>query len=306
MRHLPEARKLLEEVGKIDYREYNYRDLTKIIDQYDVLVPSLNVMLDKRLLRKALKLKLIATPSTGIDHIDLETVKDLNIHVISLRGEYDFLKTITATAEYTFGLLLSLVRNITFAFDSVKEGNWRRAQFRGYELRNKILGVIGYGRLGEMVSRYAQAFGMKVIACDPYKKIKDSWVEQMDLDKLLKRADIIAIHVSLNDETKGLLSQREFSLMKKGIFIINTSRGAVIDEKELFKALQEEKVKGAALDVLAKELKGKIKDNPLVKYARTHKNLIITPHIGGATYESQKKAYTFIAKKIKKNIKEGK
>ena len=297
--HLPEAKQILESVGEVTYAEYKYPQLLQVIGGFDTLLPSLDVRLDEKMLMCAKRLKLIATPSTGTDHIDLKSAEKMGIKVISLKGEYELLKKITATAELTIGLLLALVRRIPFAFDCVKQGKWSSQDFRGNELFGKTLGIIGYGRLGEMVARYANSFGMQVIAYDPYKTIQETSVKQVDFEALLHSADIITLHVHLNDETKGLISEKAFSLMKDGVYIINTSRGAVIDEGLLLEALQSGKVKGAALDVLAGECEGKLQNHPLIGYARNHSNLIITPHIGGVTYESQKKAYTLIAQKIK-------
>jgi len=296
--HLPEVKKRLASVGSVTYSSCGYRELSSRLAGYDVFIPSLNVRLDASLLHRAEGLKLIATPSTGTDHIDLEEAKRLGITVISLKDEYEFLKNVSATAELAFGLLLALVRHIPSAFESVCDGSWGNGEFRGRELDGKTMGIIGYGRLGEKVSRYAHAFGLQVIACDPYRRVKDSWVRQVRLGTLLAKSDIISVHVHLNGETRRMIGAKEFARMKPGVYIVNTSRGAVIDEQELLKALKTGWVAGAAQDVLADELGGKIKNNPLVRYARTADNLIITPHLGGVTLESQRKAYTFLVRKI--------
>ncbi|MFH0797500.1 MAG: NAD(P)-dependent oxidoreductase [Candidatus Omnitrophota bacterium] len=297
--HLAEIRRLLEELGTVDYSRFGYDALLKKIGGYDILIPSLDIMLDRRMLEAAGRLKAIATPSTGIDHIDCDTARERGIAVLSLRGEYRFLKKVSATAELAFGLLLSVSRRIPFAFDAVRSGVWQSADFRGNELKGKTLGIIGYGRLGEMVSRYGRAFGMKILAYDSYRKVKDTWVRQVALPVLLRRADAISVHVIFNGETRGLLGTREFAVMKRGVFLINTSRGAVIDEQALLAALNDGTVKGAGLDVLADELQERTAENPLIRYARTHDNLIITPHMGGVTHESQAKAFSFIIGKIR-------
>ena len=299
VKHLPGIKKLLSEIGRVDYRSYNYQNLKKAIARYNVLIPSLNVMLDQDLLCKGTRLKLIATPSTGIDHINLAAAEKMGIKVISLKGDVRFLKTVTATAEHTFGLLLALIRRTPFAFASVQKGHWNSAGFRGVELRGKKLGIIGYGRLGKMVARYGRAFEMTVAAYDPYRKTGRGPVKQVGLETLLRNSDIISLHVPLNRETRKLIAAREFSLMKRGSFLLNTSRGAVIDEAALLAQLENGRLAGAALDVLAEELLGKIKENPLVKYSRTHQNLLITPHLGGVTGESQAKAFRHIIRKIR-------
>jgi D-3-phosphoglycerate dehydrogenase len=298
--HIPEARQILESVGEVTYAQYKYPRLLEIIGKYDALLPSLDIYLDERLLQRAERLKLIATPSTGTDHIDLKSAAKFGIEVVSLKNDTEFLKKVTATAELAFGLILSITRRIPFAFDSVKQGKWSSKDFRGHELLDKTLGIIGYGRLGEMMARYGHAFGMRILACDPYKTICEDFVTQVDFEALLRSADIITIHVHMNEETRGLISKRAFSTMKQGVYIVNTSRGAVIDEGVLLQALELGKVAGAALDVICGELEGNFEHHPLIRYARTHDNLIITPHMGGVTYESQAKAYTFTARKIQR------
>lgn len=298
--HIPEAKRILESVGEVTYAEYKYHRLFEAIGEYDALLPSLDVYLDQKLLQRARRLKLIATPSTGTDHIDLKSAAKFGIEVMSLKNDIDFLKKVTATAELAFGLILSITRRIPYAFDSVKQGAWKSKDFRGHELLDKTLGIIGYGRLGEMMARYAHAFGMCVLACDPYKIVHEDFVTQVDFETLLRSADIITIHVHLNEETNGMLSERAFSLMKEGVYIVNTSRGAVMDEEALLRALESGKVAGAALDVICGELEGDFENHPLICYARTHDNLIITPHMGGVTYESQAKAYIFTARKIQR------
>ena len=192
-----------------------------------------------------------------------------------------------------------MVRRIPFAFDAVKEGRWSREDYRGNTLFGKTLGIIGYGRLGEIMARYGNALGMKVLAVDPYKQIDVRYAEPVSLDELLKRSDVISVHVHLNEETKGMIGRDEINRMKDGVIIINTARGAVIDEDAFVEGLICGKIGGAGIDVIADETLRNIKDTPLVEYARRHQNLVITPHIGGATIEAQKLTYLKIAEKVK-------
>jgi D-3-phosphoglycerate dehydrogenase len=298
--HIPEAKLILESVGDVTYAEHKYPQLLEVIGDYDALLPSLDIHLDKSLLQRAKRLKLIATPSTGTDHIDLRSAAEFGIEVMSLKNDIEFLKKVTATAELAFGLILSITRRIPFAFDSAKQAKWSSRDFRGHELLDKTLGIIGYGRLGEMMARYAHAFGMHVSACDPYKTIREDFVTQVDFETLLRSADILTVHVHLNEETRGLISERAVSTMKQGVFLVNTSRGAVIDEAALLRALESGKLAGAALDVICGELEGDFENHPLIQYAQAHDNLILTPHVGGVTYESQAKAYAFTARKIQR------
>jgi len=300
--HVPEAVAILSSVGKLDCRRAAYATLKKILPFYDVFIPSLSVRIDRSLLSCAKRLRLIAAPSTGLDHIDQKAARACGIMVISLQGEYELLKTISATAEHTFALLLALVRQIPSAAQDVLAGNWRRARFRGHELQGKTMGILGYGRVGEMVSRYARAFGMDVVGCDPHRRIPDRWVRQVSFRTLLRVSDVLSVHVPLREETKYLLGQEAFALMKPGTVIVNTSRGDVIDEVALLHALRTGRIAGAALDVLSGELSGAVRSSPLVRYARTHPNLLITPHVGGVTWESQRKVLIHIARRVREFV----
>jgi D-3-phosphoglycerate dehydrogenase / 2-oxoglutarate reductase len=299
IRHLPESRALLEKHFKTTYMpEFSRPKLLKIIPDYDAVLTNIQTKYNKEFIDAAKNLTLIATPSTGTDHIDLNYAKTKGITVQSIKNDYDLLRDIPSTAEQAFLLMMASLRKLPAALNSVCSGNWARDEFRGREVNQRIVGIIGYGRLGEIFSRFAHAFNMKVIACDPYKKITDPWVTQMDMKELLKTAEIISLHLHLNDETRGMLGEKEFSLMRDGVFIVNTSRGAIIDENAFLKALESGKIEGAGIDVLSEELDVDISDIELVKYAKTHDNLIITPHVGGCTYDAQEKTSYFTIEKM--------
>ena len=311
MEHLPAARAILDAACDVVYAPtITDAELKTTIAGYDAIVTNLRQIIGKSVLDEAEKLRLIATPSTGTDHIDVEYAESKGIVVQSIKLDYDVLKTITSTAEHAFLLMLSCLRRLPFAFDSVRRGEWVRDEFCGREAEGRVVGIIGYGRLGEIFSRLAHGFGMKVIACDPSKTINDAWAKQVEMDELLKTAEIISIHVHLAPETEKLIGKREFGLMRKGVYLVNTSRGKLIDEEALLDALKSGKVECAGIDVLANELTGDINSDLLVEFSRTHKNLIITPHIGGMSSDAQEKAFShmvnklvvFLAnKKIKKN-----
>lgn len=243
---------------------------------------------------------LIASCTTGTDHIDNQ-----GIPLICLKGETKFLQSVYATAEHTFGLILSLVRRIPFAHNDVCKGNWEREAWQGSELHGKTLGIVGYGRVGKQVARFAEAFGMNVIINDNIKDatfIKKPQNERVRIDSLkdvLHYADIITVHVSLNEETRGMFGMKEFKQMKPTAYFINTSRGAVIEEGALLSALLEKRIAGAALDVATGE-----PDiwEQLRIYARTENNLILTPHCSGNTRESREKTQIFLANRIKDYI----
>lgn len=299
MEHLPASRAILEKCGKVTYAgKLPKKKLLALIPSYDAIVTNLQQRIDKDIVAAGKKLKLIATPSTGTDHIDTDAAESKGIVVQSLKYDYNVLRNITSTAEHAFLLMLACLRKLPFAFEAVRKGRWNSAEWRGREAAGRTVGIIGYGRLGAIFSRLARGFAMNVIACDPFKKIKDPWVRQVAMKELLKRAEIIAIHVHLTPKTRGLIGKNEFALMRKGVYLVNTSRGALIDESVFLNCLKSGKIACAGIDVLAGELGGRIAGQPLVRYARTHHNLIITPHVGGCTCDAQEKAFRHAAQKI--------
>jgi D-3-phosphoglycerate dehydrogenase / 2-oxoglutarate reductase len=166
-------------------------------------------------------------------------------------------------------------------------------------LHGKTAGVVGYGRIGRMVADYLRAFGMRVLAADPVvNRAPAPGVEMTSLEDLLERADLVTLHVSLTERTNGFFGKREFAAMKSGAWFINTSRGELIDESALLDALGSGRIAGAALDVLCDERSSGMNDHPLVAYARTHENLLITPHVGGCTLESMQHTEEFLAEKV--------
>jgi D-3-phosphoglycerate dehydrogenase len=265
----------------------------------DVLVLRLRYQIDQEWLHQSRGLRVIATPTTGLDHIDLQAAQSMGIKVISLKGEVDFLRTIQATSEHTWALLMSLLRHIPAAVSSVNGGDWNRNLFRGNELFGKNLGLLGLGRVGEKVARYAAAFGMRVAAYDPYRiDWVDGVVRADSMRELLRDSEILCVHVPLNEETTGMLGDDELSLLPRGAILVNTARGEVIDESALLKVLRNGHLAGAAVDVITGERQLQFDENELLAYSRQHQNLLITPHIAGATVESMAQTEVFIARKV--------
>ena len=250
-------------------------------------------------------LRWIVTPTTGLGHIDMTEAARRRIKVLSLKGETAFLKTISSTAELTWGLLLSLIRRIPTAHGDVLQGRWRRDPFQGRELAGKTLGIIGLGRLGVMVEGYGHAFGMKVIACDErdsvFANFSKTRVEQKCLDDLLLESDVVSLHLPLEERNIGFLNAKRMASMKPGAFFVNTSRGELVDETALLQALKEGTLAGAALDVLCEDSRwdrGVPEDHSLVKYARNHSNLLLTPHIGGYSSDAISKTRAYMVEKF--------
>lgn len=297
--YAPEAKKILESLGKVDYKTPNQKQIQTMIGTYDVAIVQLGVTYDEATLKRGTKLRIIGTATTGTDHIDLAAAKKLGIEVISLKNEIDFLKTIPSTAEHTWGLLLALMRNMLSACDDVRNGTWDGKLFVGTQLRGKTLGIVGVGRLGTIVAGYAKAFGLNVIGYD-ICKIPPSTCEQVSMEYLLHASDIVSLHVHLTDDTYHMIDADRLALMKPSAVLINTARGKIVDQKALLSALKRKHLAGYAADVLEQEMQfGKdCHRDPLVRYMATHHNVILTPHIGGRTTEARAATDIFIAKKL--------
>jgi len=272
-----------------------------------ILVVRLGYKIGSSWMDKMPNLKIIATPTTGLNHIDMEEAEKRGIKIISLRGHTAFLERITSTAEETLALMLALVRKLPWAFDDVKRGNWNRDAFKGHQLAEKTLGILGLGRLGKMVARYGHALGMKVIASDPNvtaDEMKQLGVGYVSMEELFRSADILSVHVLLTDETKNLVKERHLKLMKPEAVLINTARAEIIERGALEKALKEKWIAGAAVDVMWDEEGdgGHLKNSSLLEYAKINSNLLIAPHFGGATYEAMQITEEFIADLVKKEL----
>ncbi len=306
----PKAISFYKKLGKVYFLpELSKSQEKKVLTETDILVVRLKHHLNKKWFDKMPNLKIIATNTTGLNHIDIEEARKKKIRVISLRGHRGFLREITSTAELNIGLAIALIRNIPWAHnDVVKKGRWDRDSFKGYQLRGKTYGVLGYGRLGRIVSRYAKAFNMKVIAYDPFISdtfLKRQGIKPVSMDRLFKESDVLSLQVLLTEETRGLIKERHLKLMKPTSYIINTARGEILKKGVLYKALKNKWIKGAAIDVMRDESSdgSHLRKSSLWQYAKKNKNLIIVPHIGGAAYEAMQTTEEYIADLVKKYIK---
>jgi D-3-phosphoglycerate dehydrogenase len=298
-----QARRTLEALGEVTDGPLARSRLLDDVGAYDVLIVRLGHRIDREILDRARCLKVVVSATTGLDHIDLECAASRGIAVLSLRGEIDFLRGIPATAEHTWALLLALARGLPAAVQSVLAGEWDRDRFRGRQLARKRLGLLGLGRIGEQVARYGLAFGMQAAAYDPFRA---GWIEGVEqaasLPALLARSEVLSIHVPLDGQTTGLIGEAELACLPPGALLVNTSRGRVLDEAALLRALESGRLGGAALDVLADEDPSGLGSSALVAYARRRPNLVITPHLGGATHESMAAAEVFMASKLKEYL----
>lgn len=269
-------------------------DLAELVQDADgwICNPCPEFTIDESILAGAKQLKVIATTSTGSNHIDKVYCKDQGIEVLSLRGT-NLLDSIRASSEFTFNLLMSTIRKTPYAFASAKAGRWREVEdhLRGVELSGLNLGIIGYGRIGSNNARYANAFGMNVLSYDPNVRIEDSYVTQCSsYEEVIAKADAVMICVHLDESTRNMVDESWFQQMKNGVYFINTSRGEIVDEAALLKNLTSKHIKAAAVDVITDEFTSDKPTHPMIQYARENDNLIVTPHIAGLTYDSERKA----------------
>ncbi|MEK7555180.1 MAG: NAD(P)-dependent oxidoreductase [Patescibacteria group bacterium] len=272
-----------------------------------IVVVGLKYHLDKKFLAQFPRLNIIATPTTGLNHIDDEAAKERNIKVISLRGHTSFLSKIPSTAEETFGLIFGVMRHFPWAFDDVKRGNWDRELWKGNQLIGKTIGIVGCGRLGKIVAKYAHAFDMEVIGYDPHvaeAELKKFGIRKVNLETLLKKSDIVSLHVLLTKETENMFTRKHFKMMKPSACFINTARAEIVERDALITALNKKWIRAAAVDVLRDERGdgSHLKKDPLWKYAKENTNLLIAPHIGGATYEAMEVTRDFIAEEVAKHL----
>ncbi len=241
-------------------------------------------------------ISLINTASTGLNHINLKYCKKAGIKILSLTKDSKLIKKLPSTSELSFGLMIGLLRKIYKSFQSVKNSKWDYSSFIGQELASLKVGIIGLGRLGNFMARYAKAFGMEVFYYDPFKK--DKKFKKTSLKKLIEISDVISIHAHVNDQTKYIINKKILKLAKKKPIIINTSRGELVKENEIIWALKNKLISGYGADVIEKEFID-IKKSPIIKNINKY-NIIVTPHIGGMTYQGQLRAYNYAVGKFKK------
>jgi len=265
-------------------------ELKKTISNYDALIVRSRTKVTKEILDAGKQLKLVGRAGAGLDNIDINAAEKKGIKVLNTPEA-----PAEAVAELTIGLILALARSIPSANKAMKEGRWTKKDLTGWELKGKTLGTIGLGNIGKQVAKIAKAFGMKILITKRTPPapalLKELEAEFVPLHELLKRSDIITIHVPYTPQTHHMIGEKELQLMKKGSCLVNTSRGAIVNEKALLKALQSERLGGAALDVYEVE--------PPTNWTLMQlPNMVCTPHIGAQTEEAQKTASVLIAEKI--------
>jgi len=276
--------------------DISQEELIDKIADFDAIIVRSRTKVSRDVIEAAEKLKIIARAGVGVDNVDVGAATEKGIMVVNAPES-----TSITVAEHTMGLILALARKISVADESVKEKRWDKSKFMGIELNGKTMGIVGMGRIGTQVATRAKAFGMEILVYDPYISEEagtELGVNVVDLDTLLKGSDFITIHVPLTPETKHFISKKEFEMMKDGAFIVNCARGGIINEEDLYHAIQKGKLGGAALDVFETEPPF---DSPLL----TLDNVVATPHIGASTFEAQRDAAIIVANEIKTVFKGG-
>lgn len=272
-------------IGRVILGSPARQTLARLLPKCDVAVVRVETKLDGRLLSAAPKLKLVASATTGVNHIDTEYLQHRKIRLVHLHGTHT-----APTAEHTLALMLSLARRVAEVQPAMKRGGWDRAKWVGSQLSGATLGIIGLGRIGGAVARMAAAIGMDVQAYDPYvpsRKFKYARRVQK-LVRLLASSDVISIHATLTPETRQMLNPKTFRSIKRGAILVNTARGEIIDDRALLRALSAGRVSAAALDVFSTEPLPA--SSPLRAYARCHPRLILTPHLGASTRQAVRAA----------------
>ncbi|MEM2782233.1 MAG: hydroxyacid dehydrogenase [Candidatus Hadarchaeales archaeon] len=282
--------KEIEKLGEIVVKPgLSEEELCREIEDYEVLIVRSATKVTRKVIEAGKKLKIVARAGVGIDNIDVKAAEEKGVRVI-----YAPEASKTAVAELVIGLMLCWARKIPQAYKEMKEGKWDREKFIGTELKGKTLGVIGVGRIGGEVALKALAFGMRVLGYDLVRReeMERAGVRYVDLPTLLKEADFVSIHVPLNSQTERMIGEKELSLMKPTAVLINTSRGKIVDERALVKALKERKIAGACLDVFEEE---PTKNLELLSLEQ----VIPTPHLGASTVESQRNIALILSQKLK-------
>jgi len=285
-----EGKDLINVAGEaVDKKGIEPAELLQIIGEYDGLIVRGRTKVTREVFEAAKNLKAIGRAGVGVDNIDLEAAKEHGVTVVNAPTS-----TTIAVAELAFGLMLAMVREIPRGDASMKQEQWIKKNLMGTEVYGKTLGIIGYGNIGRLLSKYAQAFGMKVICYNRKRdldEVRSTGAEPVQLDDIYAQADIISFHLPLNADSKHMINDETFAKMKDGVLIVDFARGGVIDEAALLRALESGKVAGAALDVYEKE-------PPVDWTLAEHPKIIAVPHVGGQTAEAQVRVAGDIASEV--------
>lgn len=285
---------------EVDYKpDIENHEVSEIIKHYAGLVVSTKISVDREMIDLGKRLQFIARAGSGIENIDRGYAFEKGIFCYSSpEGNRD------AVAEHVIGMLLSLFNNIILADTEIGKGIWHREPNRGLELKGKTLSIIGYGNTGSTLAKKLSGFGMNLLAYDKYKSgFSDTYIQEADMEMIFQQTDILSLHVPLTEETEGLINREYIGRFQKPIYLVNTSRGKIVDTQQLLDMLDEEAVLGACLDVLENEdvRKGAKSKLPWFHDLVMKNNVVLTPHVAGWTIESRQKIGEVLLEKIMSN-----
>jgi len=311
IKHIDGLYEKVSRMGRVTYLpDPTLNEVLELVSEFNVIFTNPNkskVFLGSKVFEKGKNLRAICTASTGTVHIDKELARARGIEVISITKELETIEKISSTAELAFTLMMSSIRNIIPAVDSVRDGEWNYEKFIGRQMNQLTIGVIGYGRLGSMFVRYCRAFGAQVKVYDPYKEINEKGVQQVDkLDEVFLNSNVVALHVHVTSETREIVSKDVLTYASPNVTIVNTSRGEVVNETDIVDFLEKNPKARYATDVLANEFDSK-EENTIIEFSKGKRGFyqtIIVPHIGGMTSDAQMLAYHRAADMLSLYLKE--
>ena len=280
---------VVKSIGKLGKVEFKPKDLKAAISDADVLIVRSATKVTKELLDHAKQLKVVARAGVGLDNVDAAECEKKGIKVINTPGA-----STNAVAELIIGVMICMLRNVQKANLQMKNKIWDKKNLTGKEIGGKTLGIVGFGRIGSMVSDKAHALGMNVIAYDPHSRPSDI-AKFVDMETLFQNSDVISLHTILTEETKHMINKDTITKMKNGVYIINAARGGLVDEDALYEACKSGKIAGASLDVYETE--------PYTGKLLELDNIYFTPHLGASTVEAQKRIGEELVEKLKLALK---
>jgi len=309
--HIEGINELLKSIGQ----PFDVPDVPKhmirryLIDQkIDAIVCNPNkqsFIIDEEIL-KGTKIKVINSCSTGLNHIDMKYCESNNIEVQHHKNDMELLEQLPSTAELAFSLLTNIIRKVSLSREHILEGGWSYTDFMGHQIKHMNIGIVGYGRLGKMMYDFCNCFGANVKVFDPYLDLSNIPLHQRDafmlnhyssdIKKMFKWAKAVSLHIHVTDETKELVNKDLLS-QANGLYLVNTSRGAVVNEVDVCEALVQGNLAGYGTDVLVDEYTNEW--SPIVELMNEEYNVVVTPHVGGMTWEGQHKAYHWSINKLK-------
>ena len=305
--HLPGVEETLSSVGIVTVQDsQRVSELSEHLSTTEAIFTNPNkasFFLGAEVFDQAPNLRVICSASTGTNHIDLEAAASRKIEVLSLADDREFIRSISSTAEHAMALTLGALRNVVPASESVRRGEWDYVPYIGRQFRNLTVGVVGCGRLGHMYAQFALSLAREVLYYDPFVSRSDCGQKVVSLEEIVRRSDVISLHVHPTPDTIGMVGQGLLQQAKPDLLIVNTSRGEIVNENAVVDFLLENPNAKYATDVIAGETHSR-DASPVLRMAHRSNQVLVTPHIGGMTWQGQKAAFSFAAEKLAQYLKQ--